>query len=146
MIDLPAACVVDASVAIKLFLIEKYTPEVQAFFLRLDDSAEAFAPHLMLTECTNILWRQVVMKSYDIAQAQRDVVDLLALAVQWTPTPELLPRALEIATTYGSTVYDSCYVVLAERLNVPLLTHDNRLANQFQNSTHIILTLDKLFS
>ena len=143
---LPAACVVDASVAIKLFLIEEYTSEVQAFFLRLGDDVDAFAPDLLQTECTNILWRQVSMKGYDLIQAQRDLADILSLAVKWTPTPELLPRAFEIATTYNSTAYDACYVALAERLNVPLLTHDNRLAKQLVGSTHVILTLDTLFT
>jgi predicted nucleic acid-binding protein len=143
---LPAACVVDASVAIKLVLLEEYTPQVQGFFLRLGDDIDAFAPDLLQTECANVLWRQVCMKGYALAQAQRDMVDLLALAVQWTPTPALLPRAFEIATTYGATVYDSCYVALAERLNLPLLTHDKRLANRLVHSAHLILTLDALFA
>ena len=144
MTAFPSACVVDASVAIKLFLLEEYTPEVQAFFLRLDNDVDAFAPDLLLTECTNILWRQVTMKGYDQIQAQHDLVDLLALHVQWMPTTELLPRAFEIATSYGATAYDSCYVALAERLQLPLLTHDNRLAKRLMNSAHTIITLDTI--
>lgn len=146
MIALPAACVVDASVAIKLFLIEEYTSEVQAFFLRLGDDIDAFAPDLMLTECTNTLWRQAAKNGYELAQAQCDLVDLLALAIRWTPTPTLLLRAFGIATTYGTTVYDACYVALAERLKLPLLTHDNRFANQLAGSAHVVLTLDTLFA
>ncbi|MHB9132655.1 MAG: type II toxin-antitoxin system VapC family toxin [Armatimonadota bacterium] len=144
MNTLPVDCVVDASVAIKLLLLEDYTSEVQAYFLRMADDVTASAPDLLLIECSNILWRQVRFNGYDTTQAQCDQRDLLALNIQYTPTTTLLPRALAISMTYGATVYDACYVALAELLQVPLLTADNRLIAQLKDAPYAVLTLDAL--
>jgi len=147
MTALPAACVVDASVAIKLFLIEDYMAEVQAYFLRAGDDVELHAPDLLPIECSNILWKQVQRTGYAPAQAQRDLADLLSLnEVHWVSTGTLLPQALEIAMLHAITSYDACYVALADRLQMPLLTADNRLANKLVSSRHHILTLDAIFT
>ena len=142
---LPVACVVDASVAIKLFLIEDYMAEVQSYFLRAGDDVEIYAPDLLPFECTNILWKQIQRHGYDLTQAQHDLANLLTLnEVQWVPTTTLLPRALEIAAAHAISSYDACYVALAERLQLPLLTADHRLANKLAGSPQRVLTLGAL--
>jgi len=147
MSALPVACVLDASVMIKLFLLEDFTAEVQAYLLRAGDDIEVHAPDLLPIECTNILWKQIQRSGYDPAQARRDLADLLTLnGVQWVATGTLLPAALDIAALHAISAYDACYVALADRLHLPLLTADNRLANVLAGSQHSVLTLDALFS
>ena len=146
MSTLPNKCVADASVVIKLFLLEEFTSQVQSFFLTLDNKQAIYAPDLLPIECSNILWRHVRFQGYPFEQAVRDQVDLLKLAIQWIPTMPLLPRALEIASPNSVTIYDACYVTLAEKMKMPLLTADNRLAGQLVNTPHVIITLDNLFS
>ncbi|OQW91826.1 MAG: hypothetical protein BWK78_03450 [Thiotrichaceae bacterium IS1] len=49
------------------------------------------------------------------------------------PITELLTAALDISLTYGTTVYDGCYVALAQRLAIPCVTADKKLVNIFAN-------------
>ncbi|HOF86716.1 MAG TPA: type II toxin-antitoxin system VapC family toxin [Armatimonadota bacterium] len=147
MNGLPPVAVVDASVAIKLFLIEAYMADVQALFLQAGEGLELYAPDLLPVECANILWKQVQRAEYDPAQARRDLADLLLLqSVDWVSTTTLLPGALEIATAYSITAYDACYVALAERLKAPLLTADQQLAGKLASAPFVILTLETLFA
>jgi predicted nucleic acid-binding protein len=44
-----------------------------------------------------------------------------------TPTYDLTVAALPIAVTYDITAYDACYVALAQRLGIPLVTADQKL-------------------
>lgn len=47
-------CVVDASVAIKKFIIEPLTPKVDQLFAHLNDpNARLYIPDLFYIECTN---------------------------------------------------------------------------------------------
>jgi predicted nucleic acid-binding protein len=141
----PTACVLDASVVIKLLLIEDHTADVQAYFLQAGAGVELHAPDLLLIECTNILWKQVQRSGYAVAQARRDLADLLSLpAIQFVPTSTLLPPALDLAALHAISTYDACYVALADRLQLPLLTADRRLATKLADSPHLILTLDAL--
>jgi len=43
-------------------------------------------------------------------------------------------------------VYDACYVTLAERLTLPVLTADNRFAIAMTGSPYQVLTLDGLLA
>ncbi len=53
-------CVVDASVAIKLFLAEPLSSEAHALFACLATSSSTFhVPDLLYAECGNILWKHV---------------------------------------------------------------------------------------
>ena len=42
------------------------------------------------------------------------------------------------------TAYDACYVALAERLSIPVLTADNRLAAAMNGSPFQVISLDTL--
>ena len=147
MSAIPQQCVMDASVAIKLFLLEDYTTQVQEFFLHAGQDTVMHAPDLLPIECVNILWKQIWRNGYELAQAQRDLADLLTLKeLQWYATNGLLPTALHIATTYHISTYDACYVALAEQLNLPLLTADNKLVSKLATSPFTLITLDSLFA
>jgi len=51
------------------------------------------------------------------------------------------PKILEIACLHGVTAYDACYIALAERNGVPLLTADTRLAESLSGGSFEIMTL-----
>jgi len=51
-------------------------------------------------------------------------------------------RALEIACLHSVTAYDACYIALAERNGVPLLTADTRLAEALSGGSFKIVTLE----
>lgn len=144
MSRLPVTCVVDASVGIKLLLPEEYSEDVQHLFEQslVDQDASLLVPDLFFIECANILWKKVRRCEYSQNTALESVADLKALELTAMPTVELMERALEIACSHGVTAYDACYVALAERHNIPLLTADNRLAEVLKESLCKIITLD----
>ena len=60
--------------------------------------------------------------------ARRLVTDFLALDIRTHTPPGLYQRAYELSARYGlSTVYDMCYLALAEQFSCDLLTLDKRL-------------------
>jgi len=139
----PAACVVDTNVVMRLFVSGAYMREVQEYFA---GSPEAHAPDLLPVECTNALWKYIRAGQYRLDQARQDLLDLFSLDIRWTPTGDVLPHALEIAAARDVSAYDACYVALAEQLQLPLLTADNRLAVKMAGSQHVVVTLDSLFA
>lgn len=84
------------------------------------------APHLMLVEVANILRRAALTGAISEATAGHAHDDLLALRVVLFPYAPLAPRAWELQSNV--TIYDGCYVALAEALASPLATLDKKLA------------------
>jgi predicted nucleic acid-binding protein len=127
----PLVCVVDASVAIKLYLAEPLAAEAHALFTCLADTTTIFhVPDLFYVECANILWKQVQRGSATAPQVAAHYAALATLPLQRTPTFELAADALTIAAAHGITAYDACYVALAQRHGILLLTADERLVRK----------------
>ena len=91
-------CVVDASVAIKLFVVDPLSDKVDALFTHLAANPECrfYVPDLFYIECTNILWKYVRSSSYSAADAERNLGRLYALSLQRTSTSELMSDALKM--------------------------------------------------
>jgi len=89
-------------------------------------SAPLAAPHLMPIEAANILRRAVLRRDITNAEAEMAHADLVSPRVAHAPYASLLPRAWELRGAL--TMYDACYVALAEALGAPLLTLDKKLA------------------
>ena len=127
-------CVVDASVGIKLFLVEELSERADALFDHLTDAPPAgfYVPDLFFIECTNILWKYVRRFGYPAGAAEQDVGDLVRLPLQVVSTTALAGSALALAVEYGSTAYDGAYVALARHLSLPLVTADEALVRRFR--------------
>jgi predicted nucleic acid-binding protein len=63
-----------------------------------------------------------------LEDSQADLVDLNTLALKPVSTAELMEDAILLASQKNLTAYDACYAVLAQRLNVPLITADKPMA------------------
>ena len=128
-------CVVDASVAIKKFIIEPLTPKVDQLFDHLNDpNSRLYIPDLLYIECTNIVWKYIRAGLYDSAEAQANLADLKFLRFTSTPTVDLMMEAIAISVAHGISAYDACYVALSRQNNVPLLTQDQRLVNTLRDT------------
>jgi predicted nucleic acid-binding protein len=119
-------CVVDASVGIKLFLVEPLADRADVLFasLTVAPPARLYVPDLFYVECTNILWKYVRRFGYSPEAAQQDVADLVRLPLHVAPTADLAEAALALALDHGVTAYDAAYVALAHKLSLPLVTAD----------------------
>jgi predicted nucleic acid-binding protein len=128
--------VVDASVGIKLFLVESLSEEVHALFAHLSDDppARLYVPELFFIECANILWKYVRRFDYPAEDALQDIGNLVQLPLQRVSIAALAEVALAVATQYGSTAYDSAYVALAQHLELPLITADEALVRRFADT------------
>ena len=85
------------------------------------------APHHMPIEVTNILRRAALSRDLSADSASLAHGDLLALRVELFPYGPLAERCWDLRDNI--TVYDAAYVALAEELDAPLATLDQRLAS-----------------
>lgn len=126
------ACVIDASVGIKVFLDEPDSSAAEQLFASLadDSAAQLYVPDLFFTECANILWKYVRRFGYPVEDAHANLTDLRESELTVISTTELLHSALDIGLQHNMTVYDSCYVALAQTLAVPLISADQKLVQK----------------
>ena len=120
---------IDASVAVKVFLPEPLAAEANALIgLRTSIPPGVFhVPDLFDANCANIFWKQVQRGNTTAARVQADLALLHTWQLTPTPTYDLILDALAIALNYAISAYDACYVALASRLGIPLITADQKL-------------------
>ena len=85
-------CVLDASVGIKLSLVEELSGQADRLFDQLAGyrPARFYVPDLFYLECANILWKYVSRFGYPPENARQDVTDLRSLALVTVSAADLL--------------------------------------------------------
>ncbi len=128
--------VVDASVAVKLFVDEELSDKAERLFQRLVDTPPArfFVPDLLFLECANILWKYVRSFGHDAQQAREDIAALRLLPLQPVAAQDLLALAFALAIELDVTAYDAIYAALARIVELPLVTADRKLSRQLAGS------------
>jgi predicted nucleic acid-binding protein len=118
--------VVDASVGIKLFVQEPLSEDAHMLFKKLaeDPPVELYVPDLFYFECTNILLKYVRRFGRPLKESQADLEDLGVLALKTVSTADLMRDALLLGSEKNLSAYDACYAVLAQKLEIPLITAD----------------------
>lgn len=91
------------------------------------DPRRNWAPHLVDAETGHALRRVVRAAELSAHAGRAALVDLAELPITRVPHRGLLSRAWELRANV--TFYDGLYVALAERLRLPLVTLDTRLAS-----------------
>jgi predicted nucleic acid-binding protein len=119
--------VIDASVVVKWYVPESDSADAA----RLGRSERRLAaPDLLVSEVGNILWKKVQRDGLPRADAEAAALSLIDSArIRFHRSPLFVRAALEIASTYGRTVYDSLYLALAIYLDTEMVTTDQRLFN-----------------
>jgi predicted nucleic acid-binding protein len=129
--------VVDAGVAIKWYVPEIHESEAKRF---LDPAHTLHVPDLFFPEFGNILWKKArLLKVPEITEEEgRQIIGLL-LGVPFTvhPVSPLLRDAYDLALEpERATVYDCCYLTLANALGCRLATADRLFYDAFKNGPH----------
>lgn len=115
--------VVDASALLEALL---RTPAAEAVERRLFEPQQTLhAPHLLDVEVTQVLRRYASIGEIDAERGRAALLDLADFPLRRYPHDFLLPRVWDLRNNL--TAYDAVYVALAEALDVPLLTRDQRL-------------------
>ena len=126
--------VVDASDGIKLFVEEEFSDLVHQFFIKLanDSATEYYVPDLFYIECANILLKYTRRFNRPLEDALADLIDLNKLALKTTPSADLIEDSLLLASVKKLSAYDAAYAVLAQKLDLPLITADVHLARSIE--------------
>jgi predicted nucleic acid-binding protein len=113
--------VADASAYLEFRLDESPDPTSR----HLDD--DLAAPELLFAEIASGLARAVRQGAISEEHAAFLLEEALTAPIQVTSMRELVSRAFELRANLS--VYDACYVALAEQLGCGIVTADRRLAN-----------------
>ena len=117
--------VLDASAAIDWLL---QTPVGQQIEKRIYSRSESLhAPHLLDLEIAQVLRRLVRENLISPQRAEQALEDFLNMRITRYPHSILLPRIWRLRNNLSA--YDAAYVVLAEKLNAPLISRNSRLSS-----------------
>ena len=136
-------CVLDASVALALVLIEPWSVRAEHIMDSLAaGSSHIVVPWLFDLECASGLVKAVRRRRLDSDRALDHMLDLLDLPVERLEASRAEVEALLLALEYGISAYDAVYVALAAEERLPLVTADARLVRALAGSPHVVLHLD----
>jgi len=126
--------VVDASVAVKWCVSEKYDIEAQVL---LSGAFELQAPDLIIAEFGNIIWKKVA-KHGGLADAEgrRYVADFAAPPLTLFASTDLLTEAYRLAVETTRTAYDCLYLALAQAQGCAMVTADERFYNALERTPY----------
>ncbi len=143
MTPAPLACVVDASVVVQMFVPEPLSPIAISLFqvLANDPKALFHVPDLFYAECANVFWKQVRRGHASDAAAAQAMNDVCALRLTSIATANLAAEALQLSLTHAISAYDGCYVALAQRLGVSLITADQKLVTKLAGTSLSVVWL-----
>jgi len=118
--------VIDTSVAVKWFSLEEDTQAALELRDRLyRRECTILAPDLLLYELANALRFNPRFTNDDVKAAVGSVIDL---GPEFVPADsEMLRQAVDLAVRFNTTVYDACFLALADLRGLPLLSADVKL-------------------
>ena len=115
--------VVDASVAIKWFLLEIHSDEARMI---LESKWELMAPDFIWAEFGSTLRKKVRLKEMTVQEAEGILNDFMRFPLQTYGSKFLLNSAWQLAHESGDTIYDSLYLALANSRGCSLVTADKK--------------------
>ena len=126
------AVVLDTSVVIKWYRQGEVLAS-RALALRdayLDGEIAVSVPSLLVYELANVLRYKKDLAPGQVQDAVQSLFDIGLEVVP--PLSSVARRAVEIACTCETTVYDAAFAALAESLNATFVTADERLARKLE--------------
>jgi len=136
--------VIDASIAVKLFLPEDHSDRAVKIFSMLNAKPPAliFVPELFFIECANVFRSRYKLGGMTSVEAKRAFEILCSFPLQSLSTAELSSMALDLALRHDISVYDACYLAASIHLNARLLTADKKLVGKLKNTNYDVAWID----
>jgi predicted nucleic acid-binding protein len=127
--------VLDASAVIEMLL---WTDRAEPISDRVLGSEESrHAPHLLDVEVAQVIRRYWMAGEIDDSRGNQMLEDFADLPIDRHAHTLLLPRIWQLRGNL--TAYDAVYIALAEALDAPLVTCDDRLVTAPGHSARIVL-------
>src|ERR1043166_8324526 len=131
--------VLDANVALRWVLNEQHSDK--AINLRNEFRQglhELLAPDFFPVEVAHALTRAERRRAIPQGQASVLLADVMLTPPILHSTDPLLVRATELSSQARASVYDCCYLLLAEDNQCEFVTADRKILNAFANESRII--------
>lgn len=125
--------VIDSSALVEILVEQQTGSRLRGRVL----TSELHAPELLAIESIQVLRRMVHHGRLDEPAGRRAVRDVVTAPIALMPHRPLLSRVWELRESVSA--YDATYVALAERLGVPLVTCDARLAHSHGHDANVEL-------
>lgn len=121
--------VFDASVVVKLVIDEPLSDQTHSLLrqLFLQPGIHLCVPDLLYTECANVFWKYVNRGVFSEDEAHEFLSDVQGYSFDTIPVSDHLQKALELACKFQLSVYDACYLAVADLQDGILITEDRRL-------------------
>ena len=122
---------VDANVVVALVTAERFSRMALALWQELTRiDSQPVAPSLLRYEVASALYRKVVRGAMDSEDGFQALREVLALDIRYLDPSDLSLRAFELAARFRRpAAYDAHYLALADHLDCPFWTADERLFN-----------------
>jgi predicted nucleic acid-binding protein len=130
---------VDASLVVALLVPERITEaSTNLWFVWMQDDAEIVAPTLLRYEVTSAIYRKSLQERIAKEDTRNTLGQFLEMDIVYRDPASLPIRAFEIAEQFDRpNTFDAHYLALAEHLDCPFWTLDERL----YNATHTTFDL-----
>jgi predicted nucleic acid-binding protein len=133
----PRSVLLDSSVVLKWFRRSECWRE-EAIFLRqeyLNGRLRIYVPSLLILEIANVLRYKPDMASVQVQTALRSLFDLQLEIIDLTQ--EAIIKAIDLAYSWGLTIYDATFVAIAINMNIPFITADEELIQKLSSFSQV---------
>ena len=147
MRQLTRGIVLDASVGVKLVVAEVGHEAARGLLERaVRHGLPVALPEFTALEVANALWAKTRRRQLTATLAREGLALFLRATARFIRVPErvLAADALAIALDHGVTAYDGCYLALARRVDLPLVSSDAKLATPTLREAFDVVLLTEL--
>ncbi|MBS7626477.1 type II toxin-antitoxin system VapC family toxin [Candidatus Bathyarchaeota archaeon] len=128
----PKNIVIDASVVAKWFIPEEDSDKASEIMRKYSDGRiDLYAPDLLIYEVANVLRYRPDVTVETLADSIESLIKLQINLIP--PSIEIMSEAAAKARALDLSIYDACYIVIAETLATNLVTADMKLYEKCRN-------------
>ncbi|MEO8025828.1 MAG: type II toxin-antitoxin system VapC family toxin [Bryobacteraceae bacterium] len=119
--------ILDASVIVKWVVLEDESEQADSLLADfLGARVDVHVPDLLYCEIASVLWKKVRREELSVADASRAAKQMERFPFRVYQGRDLFSRALAIGIATKRSAYDCTYLALAEQVDAPLVTADER--------------------
>ena len=133
----PESALLDSSVVLKWFRKDEVWREL-ALQLRqayIEGRMVIYVPDLLPYEIANVLRFKPDLSQEQVQAALNSLYDMQIRIVKGSR--QAIKEAIRLAYLYDVTVFDAAFVAIAENVNAPFITADDRLSQKLSKASNV---------